>query len=344
MYAVAAYSSDRRWGVFALVATLVPSAWWMLADAPFEISQVEVVLSLLVMLMVWALGDGSRIRRAYVFAVEERADYLEREQDAQAQRAVVEERARIARELHDIVAHHVSVMVIQAGGARRTLERTPEELDVALGAIEEVERTGRSALDEMQRLVGVLREDGDSVADLSVQAEPVSAAAAGSLDRSSGALSEGVAVRAGSSQEMQPQPGIADLPELLKQSRAAGVDVSMQVEGTERPLPSGIELVAYRVAQEALTNVRKHAGPLARANVTLTYARRALTLQVVDDGRGASTWSEGPKSATSVGGRHGLEGMVERVSLYSGDIRWGPRRGGGFQVTVRLPLLQATSF
>jgi signal transduction histidine kinase len=200
---------------------------------------------------------------------------------------VLEERTRIARDLHDILAHAMSVITVQAGVGAHLLERDPEQ---ARKALEVIEQTGRGALGEMRRLLRVLRAD-----DLPTE----------------------------------PQPGLASLDRLAAQATAAGVPVELQVEGPARPLPAGLEVSAYRIAQEALTNTIKHAGP-ARAEVRIVYGPDALTVVVADDGRGAG-FEPGP-------GGHGIAGMRERVTVYDGDLDAGPHPGGGFRVRARLPL------
>ena len=240
--------------------------------------------------IAWVLGDSMRYRRGYYAALEDRAARLERERDAQAQVAAAAERARIARELHDVIAHHVSVMVVQADGASYALDSSPDRARQALAAIA---GTGRQALAEMRRMLGVLR---------------------------SGDGSPGVV----------PLPGIEQLGELLEQTRASGLAVSFAVEGVPAPLPGGLALAAFRIVQESLTNTRKHGGPGARATVLLRYCEDMLVLQISDDGAGAA--------AAQDGAGHGLTGMRERVALYSGTLHTGPRPGGGYQVTARLPL------
>jgi signal transduction histidine kinase len=205
-------------------------------------------------LVAWVLGDSMRYRRAYLTSLEDRAARLERERDAQAQIAAAAERARIARELHDVIAHNVSVMVVQADGASYALRSEPDRTAQALAAISQ---TGRQALAEMRRLLGILRSD-DQQADLA------------------------------------PVPGLDQLRELLDQARRAGMSVSFTLEGAARPLPEGAELAAYRVVQESLTNTRKHGGLAAAAAVTLRYEPDALLLQVTDDGLGAAAAGDGP--------------------------------------------------
>jgi signal transduction histidine kinase len=201
---------------------------------------------------------------------------------------VVEERERIARELHDVIAHHVSTMVMQAGAERRTLGEEQAETREVLGTIE---RVGRGALTEMRRMVAMLRQDP--------------------------------------AQGLVPQPTLADVPELVAQMRAAGLPVTMQVTGEPRELAQGIELSAYRIVQEALTNALKHASG-AHATVEVNYEPDQLELVVSDDGGGST-------AAVDSGG-HGLVGMRERVAMYGGSIEAGPDVHAGFAVRVRLPV------
>jgi signal transduction histidine kinase len=217
---------------------------------------------------------------------ERRAELAERERDVAAREAVVEERARIARELHDVIAHNVSMMVVQAGAERRVVEDGTTH-DV----LETVEQIGRSALTEMRRLVGMLRSDTDD--------------------------------------SLAPQPGLDDLPRLAKQVCEAGLPVELLVEGERRELPAGIELSAYRIVQEALTNALKHAGD-ARAEVHVRYGPDSLELEIVDDGAAGA--------AVATTGGHGLVGMQERVALYGGRLDAGRRPSGGFAVRVLLPI------
>jgi len=227
-----------------------------------------------------------RARKAV--GLEQRAARLEREREERARAAVAEERARIARELHDVIAHSVSVMTVQAGAARLLLDEEPARARAPLLSVEE---TGRQALAEMRRLLGILRHDGS---------EPA----------------------------LAPQPGIADLGGLVEQARSAGLPVELSVQGHCERLAPGVDLAAYRIVQEALTNARKHAIP-GRAQVTVRYAREALELEITNEGRArASDGSTG----------HGLVGMHERVALYGGDLAVGPQPGGGYAVRARLPL------
>jgi signal transduction histidine kinase len=236
----------------------------------------------------WLAGQAVRGREAQLRELGERATRLEREREQRRRAAAADERLRIARELHDVVAHSISVMTVQAGGARLLVESEPVRAEEALLQVEE---TGRLALAEMRRLPGVLGRDG--------------------RDDGGG-----------------PRAGLTSLAWLLEQVRCAGLPVELIVSGSERPLPAGLDLAAYRVVQEALTNTLKHAGP-AIARVRLRYAPEALELEVEDDG---------PGTGTGGGGGHGLVGMRERVTIYGGELRAGRRPDGGYGVRVRLPL------
>jgi signal transduction histidine kinase len=258
LYTLAAYR-PRRVSIAGLAVCLIGAVTAVGVWAPSGVGAIDRVLLATVLfsgtaLVAWVLGDSMRYRRAYLTALEDRAARLERERDAQAQIAAAAERARIARELHDVIAHNVSVMVVQADGAGYALRRDPDRAGQALAAIS---RTGRQALAEMRRLLGVLRSD-DQQADLA------------------------------------PQPGLDQLRELLDQAREAGMSVSFTLEGPARPLPEGAELAAYRVVQESLTNTRKHGGLAAAAAVTLRYEPDGLLLQVTDDGLGAAAAADGP--------------------------------------------------
>ncbi|MEU1197360.1 sensor histidine kinase [Streptomyces sp. NPDC005813] len=251
--------------------------------------------------LAWVLGDSLRTRRAYLAQLEERAARLEKEREAQSKVAVAAERARIARELHDVVAHNVSVMVVQADGAAYVMDTAPDQ---AKKALETISGTGRQALAEMRRLLGVLR---------------------------TGEHQE--------SGEYVPQPDVEQLDDLIEQCRTAGLPVDFKVEGTPRPLPSGVELTAYRIVQEALTNTRKHGGPNTGASVRLVYFDDGLGLLVEDDGKGAphELYEEGGAD----GQGHGLIGMRERVGMVGGTLDAGPRPGGGFRISALLPLKPA---
>jgi signal transduction histidine kinase len=252
-----------------------------------------------------SLGPGASLKQAVSFGLVEgvvmllvrrvivdrdrRAQIAERERDVAAREAVVEERARIARELHDVIAHHVSMIVLQAGAERRVLTDANASTREVL---ETVEQSGRSALTETRRLLGMLRGDG--------------------------------------SDPLTPQPGLGDVPMLVGQLRDAGLPVELSIDGERRELPVGIELSAYRIVQEALTNTLKHAGD-ARATVHVRYGPDSLELEIADDGSGVGKRTPG-------GGGHGLVGMRERVALYGGRFDASRRPSGGFAIRVVLPI------
>ena len=257
LYTLAAYR-PRRQSVPGLVVCLIGSVAAVTVWVPNALGAVQQIgLALVIFggtaLLAWVLGDSMAYRRAYLTSLEDRAARLEREQQANAQIAAAAERARIARELHDVIAHNVSVMVVQADGASYALRSDPERAAAALAAIS---RTGRQALGEMRRLLGVLRS-GDERVDLA------------------------------------PVPGLAQLRELLGQARDAGMAVSLTIDGEPRDVSEGAGLAAYRVVQESLTNTRKHGGPGAAAAVRMTYRPGGLVLQVTDDGLGALAASDG---------------------------------------------------
>ena len=243
-----------------------------------------VILGSVVCLIAYALQQ--RAKRAA--ELEERASRLERELEERAHAEVLAERTRIARDLHDLVAHSVSLMTVQAGAARLLLPADPARARESLRSVEE---TGREALADLRRLFGIVRsEEGDSA--------------------------------------LTPQPGLARLDALVEQSRTAGLPVEVAIEGKRRMLPPGVDLTAYRIVQEALTNALKHAGP-ARAQVTIRYGREVLDLEITDDGR---------RTRNGEGTGHGLVGMRERVALYGGEFEAGPRRRDGYAVHARLPI------
>ncbi|GAA1275069.1 sensor histidine kinase [Sphaerisporangium rubeum] len=266
-----------------------------LGVSPYMEDWTRHALAFVLAVAVTVTGRSVRLRRAYLAELVDRAERLERARDADTRAARAEERSRIARELHDVVAHHVSVMTVQAAAARKVLDTRPEAAKDALVAIEEM---GRTAMREMRGIVGVLRTDGDTG-------------------------------------ELTPQPGMVDLPGLVDQMREAGLRAQLWVEGDRHPLPPGIDLAAYRLVQEALTNSLRHAGPAARAWVTVRHEPSGLTVHVEDDGRGGpGAFTRGPGDRPG----HGLVGIRERVALYGGILRIGPRQGGGFEVRARFPL------
>ena len=279
-------------GRMALDGALLALGVVAVALGPHQPTVVDVVAT-------WALfvagpyvaGRAVENRSALTREMAANAERLQREQEARARGAAAEERTRIARELHDVIAHNVSVMVIQAVAARRV---AAEDAASARAALAAVQTSGREALLEMRRMIGVLRH--------------------GDLELAGAAT-----------------PGLGQLELLLQRARAAGLAVELQVHGPRRPLPEGLDLVAFRVVQEALTNVIKHAGP-ARASVSVTYAD-PLELEICDDGNGSAP--------AAPGAGQGLVGMRERLNLYGGELSTGVRPGGGFRVHVRLPVEEA---
>jgi signal transduction histidine kinase len=248
----------------------------------------DFVFAAILFTAAWIAGFALNRRLAQARAAEERAVRLEREREDRARVAVAEERARIARELHDVVGHSVSVMTVQAGAVRRLLKPDQEREREALEAVEE---TGRQALTEMRRMVGVLRR---------VEEAPA----------------------------LAPQPGLQHVDRLVEQVREAGLPVALRIEGDPVQLPPGVDLTAYRVVQEALTNALKHSNA-TEADVLVRYRGSEVELVVMDDGRGVTSGD---------GGGHGLVGMRERVAVYGGDLVAGARAEGGYLLRARLPV------
>ena len=286
-YSVGTYSRHRllSLGVIiataTVIATVFHAGWPPLPDAsaPYVIA-----------LSMWLVGNAIRSRQLRADAFADRATRLEREREQATREAVAAEHARIARELHDVVAHSVGVMVVQAGAARHILSKSPQQADEALRA---VESSGREAMAELRHLLGLLNQDDDQVA-------------------------------------LAPQPGLDQLDSLVRRVGEAGLPVTLHVEGRTRPLPPGLDLAAYRVVQEALTNALKYAG-LARTDVILDYREDELKIEVLDDGPGRS-------AAAGTGAGHGLVGMRERLALYGGTLEAGPRLERGYAVRAWLPL------
>jgi signal transduction histidine kinase len=293
-YTVAARFAPRPAGLAWMVLWLPVFAVNLLVPAAAEEAELTVgylvLYNLLTSLVAFFVGRTQHARRTSTRALEDRAHAAEANQRALAEQAVADERRRIARELHDVVAHHVSVMGVLATGARRVLSRRPEAADEALATIED---TSRTTLREMRRLLDVLRTDAEPAADLS------------------------------------PQPGLAGIETLVEQVRDAGLPVLLRVDGEAGGLDPGVALTVYRIVQEALTNAIKHAGR-ASAEVRLRFGVYWLTVEVSDDGRGPTP------DRNTVG--HGLVGMRERVALYGGTLRTGPRPGGGYRVYAKIPV------
>jgi signal transduction histidine kinase len=278
VYNAAAHTSGRR----AVIAGGLAVALYV-ADLAVDSEGIYVegiVFYALLWGAPWVAGRAVRRRRL--------SDRRAEQEKARAQAAILEERARIARELHDVVAHAISVIVLQARGGRRVLDAEPAD---ARDAFATIERTGRQALEEMRRLLGMLRASDEELA-------------------------------------LAPQPTLKELDRLVEQVRAAGLPVEVAIEGEPRELPPGVDLSAYRIVQEALTNALKHAGP-ARARVLLRYQANDLEVEIADDGPGTGDGS---------GSGHGLIGMRERVSVYGGELQAGRRPEGGYALRARLPL------
>ena len=282
IYSAAAHTSGRATilaGAMAIGLYVIDGV--LLEPAP--INPDSLVFLGLVIGAPWAAGRAVRSQRLN--------DRQLADERARSAAAKVEERARIARELHDVVAHSISVMVVQARGGRRVLESDPDDARAAFATIK---RTGQQALDEMRRLLGMLRDQDEAMA-------------------------------------LAPQPTLKELDRLVQQVQASGLPVVVTIEGEPRDLPPGVDLSAYRIVQEALTNALMHAGP-ARARVLLRYGSDDLELEIADDGTGTGDAS---------GSGYGLVGMRERVSVYGGELQAGRQPGGGYALRVRLPVRSA---
>lgn len=290
LYTVAAHR-ERRISIPAGIACGV-IVLLILSLGHEQIEPDTVIVECLIVGAAWFIGDGYRIRRGQFDQLQERAARLERAGEEIARHAVAEERRVIARELHDVVAHNVSVIVAEAGAAQRISETHPRE---ALATLAPIERTGREALVEMRRLMGFLRTESEHPS-------------------------------------RSPQPGLNELGPLIAQAQRAGLSVSLSIEGTPRPVSPGLDLSAFRIVQEALTNALKHAGP-STVDVIVRYDPDRLVLIVDDDGVGPSTERTDPTRP-----RYGHLGMRERAALFGGQLQVGARPGGGFRVIASLPL------
>lgn len=288
LYSIVVHRGLRQGVIGAVVTFVVLLIAYRLS--PWTPNAADNVFDLLAIATAVALGDGTRTRVALARQQAARLEVLVAEQERIARQTVLEERARIARELHDLVAHAMSIVAVQAGVGHHLIDRDPAKAKDALATIE---TTSRQALTEMRRMLGVLRTDDEA------------------------------AVR------RDPQPTTNDLAELVEQARTHGLDVDLTVEGDPGRVPSGVALSGYRIVQEALTNVRKHAGP-ATVRVRVCHDADRMTITVDDDGRGMSTL------ASSTPG-FGLVGMRERAAVVGGELTTGPRPGGGFRVHATLP-------
>ncbi len=286
LYTVGRYAVAGQWGYAGVGAAAALVGIWSLVDGQ---PVVDVGVTLLIMLLAWYIGRRLGIRGEYPTQLEKRAAYLEKERVAEAKRAVTEERSRIARELHDVVAHRVSLMTVQAGAAKTVARSDPA---AAVEAMEAVEHAGREALGELRLLLGVLRPEAEI-------------------------------------NGLGPQPGIAEIPDLVDQLAGAGLDVSLSMDGVPADVPARVALSAFRITQEALTNVLKHGGPGTQAEVRLDSNDQAVTVEVVNTG---SAGSHLP------GAGQGIVGMRERAVLLGGSFDAGPQPDGRFRVVARLPL------
>lgn len=295
VYTLVVYVGRRHAAVY-LAAQVVTSLVQIALQ--FERAQwlIAVGFTLGTLAFSWIVGEFVGARRAYHAELEARLHLLETEQDQAARIAVAQERSRIARELHDIVAHSVSVIVVQADGARYAVDTDPA---LAKEAVRTIAETGREALTELRRLLGVLRNAG---AEADVR---------------------------------EPQPGVAGLPDLVDRVRAAGLRVDLDVDDDVRALPPGASLAVYRIVQESLTNTLKHAGRLATAAVRVRRTRGGVEVDVADDGAGRAHPVGGP--VTRLPGGNGVIGMRERAHVFGGRLSVGPRPGGGWRVHAVLP-------
>jgi signal transduction histidine kinase len=287
-YSVGAHCEERRSPAVGGIALAAIAAVDLAKPGFFNGSDSPRPAAWLAFAIAWLVGRDMRRRRHHVEDLQSRAQRLEIEREEKALLAAAEERTRIARELHDVVAHSVSVIVAQARAGPLLLD----DRTGAASAFRTIEATGRDALVELRRLLGILRSEDEQLA-------------------------------------IGPQPGLDSLRSLVEQVSTSGVPVRLRVEGTPTSLPAGVDLAAYRIVQEALTNVVKHADA-ASADVVIRYRPAALEVAVVDDGIGAA--------AAGNGGGHGLIGVRERVALYGGTVEAGPRDGGGYELRARLPL------
>lgn len=297
IYSVVVYVG-RKQGAIYLGLTVVATVTQLFFQNRDE-WVVNTVVAVLLMALCWVLGEFVGARRAYHGELEARLHLLETERDQAARIAVATERGRIARELHDVVAHAVSVMVVQADGASYAIRSQP---GVAERAVRTISETGRDALAELRRLLDVLRSDSDG------------------------------------EQPRVPQPGAADLAELAERMRAAGLPVTLTVDAELTELPTGVSLAVYRIVQESLTNALKHAGAGARAEVRVWPEEDTLRVCVTDDAAGkARRLAPVPGSEPATGGK-GLIGMRERANVYGGSLDAGPAPGGGWRVRAEFPV------
>ena len=305
MFCAVAYGTPLVHGIGAgagVLGTLSQSGYWgvlALRDEYGGPMQAAVtflglnVVGTITIVAIWALANLQRARVRQLALTRDRAEQAVREREQRTALAVADERARIAREMHDVVAHSLSVIIAQADGGRFVAAQKPEKAVEVLGTIGE---TGRAALADMRSLLGVLRQEDET--------------------------------------SFGPQPGPEQLPDLLERVRAAGLEVSLEVDGALEGIPQAVGMSVFRLVQEALTNVLKHAGPGATASVRLHRTAADLKLEVIDDGRGTDPDSDG------LG--HGLTGMRERMSVFGGTLQSGPLPSRGYRVRATVPLVPAS--
>ncbi len=315
MYTVVKYADRMLWGWAVGLSVLLGAAWYGVAGPDGvglggRVWYVRGGMIVAYAVPVWLIGLTMRTRRLYVRSLEDRASTAERERDQRARLAVAEERGRMARELHDVVAHSLAVMIVQADGASYAIDTDPGK---AKRAVRTVADTGREALTDMRRLVSVLRGTDPQQAGSPLTATDTDPAEVGADERRS--------------------VGLGRLEPLLDRFRAAGLRIELHRSGPVRALPGGIELAGYRIVQESLTNVLKHAGAGTGTTVSVTYHEDRVELSVLDDGTG-----DGRFVAEPLPGGHGLLGMRERVEVYQGRFAAGPRVGPGWRVTASIPV------
>jgi signal transduction histidine kinase len=291
--------STKRVGLAALFSSAAAITLSLVLQSSEVAGTGSWIQSELGIIVAWLAGENLRHRRAQWAELRARAERLEREREEQARRAVTEERLRIARELHDVIAHSMSVIAVQSAVGHHVMDAQPDQARQALAAIE---ATSRSALTEMRRPLGVLRQEGEPRGSRT------------------------------------PAPGLADLASLVTQVQDAGLRVWIKVDGQRGPVPPGVDLSAYRIIQEALTNVIKHAAASA-ATVTICYRPGSVTVEITDDGP-ATPGAGVPPARTGCG--HGIIGMRERVAVFGGEFAAGPRPAGGFGVRARFPVAEVT--
>ncbi len=292
VYSVARYRAEAPWHRAAAATVLLTFSATLVngvLDTTHQTSPGFVLFAYAVLLILWILGSLIRSQDRLALQLADRASLLERERDQKASEAVADERARIARELHDVVAHSVSVLIVQAQAAEALLEREPKK---ARAYLHKIDTTARDALAEMRRLVGILDTDN-------------------------------------SGEVLEPQPGLSNLTELADKVGESGLPVHVEIRGKTRALPPGVDLAAFRIVQEALTNALRHA-KASQARVTVTYSTGGVELEIADDGVGGVPPRTGPG--------HGLIGMEQRAALYGGRLSHGPRPSGGFVVQAEIPL------